>query len=38
MLRQTEWQLQNGPITKSGSNYFIFLKFFFSVLEPIEKS
>ena len=39
MLRQTEWQLQNGPITNSGvfpvTTYF-FGKFV--VLEPLKKS
>ena len=40
MLRQIQWQLQNGPITNSGvfpvATYF-FGKFF-SVLEPRKKS
>ena len=40
MLRQREWRLQNGTITKSGvaSNYFIFFGKFVSVLEPLKKS
>ena len=34
MLRQVEWGVQNGPITKNGflpNNYFIFWKFCFSL-------
>ena len=40
MLRQTEWQLQNGPITKSGVLPVTALFFgkFASVLEPLKKS
>ena len=40
MLRQIEWRLQNGPITKSGVlsvNTLFFWKFF-PVLEPLKKS
>ena len=41
MLRQIEWRLQNGPITKSGvlpvTNLFFFRKFVL-VLEPLKKS
>ena len=32
ILRQTEWEVQNGPVTKNGvltSNYFIFSKLVF---------
>ena len=40
MLRQTEWQLQNGPITKSGILPLTTLFFgkLFPVLEPLKKS
>ena len=39
MLKQTEWRLQNRPITKSGVSpvtAFFFGKFV-SVLEPLKK-
>ena len=40
MLRQIEWQLQNGPITKSGVLPVTTLFFgkFVPVLEPLKKS
>ena len=40
MLGQTEWRLQNGPITTSGvlAVTTFFLGKFVSVLEPPEKS
>ena len=40
MLRQIEWQLQNGPVTKSGVFPVTTLFFwkFFPVLEPLKKS
>ena len=40
MLRQIEWQIQNGTITKSGVlpvTALFFLKIF-PVLEPLKKS
>ena len=40
MLRQTEWQLQNEPVTKSGvlSVTALFFGIFFPVLEPLKRS
>ena len=40
MLRQTEWRLQNGPVTKIGVLVVTTLFFgkFVSVLEPLKKS
>ena len=40
MLRQIEWRLQNGPITKSGVLPVTTLFFgkFVPVLEPLKKS
>ena len=40
MLRQIEWQPQNGPITKSGvlSVTTLFFGKFVPVLEPLKKS
>ena len=41
MLRQMEWGVQNGPLTKNGvlpSNYFVVFKNFVSVQEPLIES
>ena len=42
MLRQMEWGVQNGPLTKNGvlpSNYFVFFfEIFVSVQEPLIES
>ena len=40
MLRQIKWQLQNGPIAKSGvlPVTTLFIGKLFSVLEPLKKS
>ena len=41
MLRQMEWRLQNGPITKSRAlpvTTLFFLDNFFPVLEPLKNS
>ena len=40
MLRQIEWRLQNGPITKSGALPVttLFFEKFVSVLKPLKKS
>ena len=40
MLRQTEWRLQNGPITKSGvlPVTTLFCGKFVSGLEPLKQS
>ena len=34
-LRQIEWWVRNGPITKNASKYFIFLKVYFSLREKL---
>ena len=41
MLRQVEWRLKNGPITKSAVlqvTALFYFKKFVSVLEPLKKS
>ena len=41
MLRQMEWAVQNGPLTKNEvlpSNYFVFFENFVSVQEPLTES
>ena len=40
MLRQIEWRLQNGPITKSGvlPVTTLFFRKFVPVLEPLKNS
>ena len=40
MLRQIEWQVQNGPITKNGvfaSNYLIFSKILFQFKSLLQR-
>ena len=41
MLRQMEWGVRNGPLTKNGvllSNYFVFFKILFQFINLLQRS